>query len=602
MKRITSIALAVALFFVSIMGSTMLDGLSVSNQALPVAVYAEQTTGPQKVRNLQTVSRTKTSIRLCWQNQTHVTGYQVLMREGSDGTFQKLATVKGEPAFTAAGLKTGAAYQFKVRAFSKQKGQPADFAKSSAVLTVSTLGKGDVQKTLEPTALKPGKAERERMMQAVETALQKKDYGAFSPDARRFIKELAERLFEHYGAWETAFNGMPSLEEYFNTMFLRAINNCNGIHMTDQHSPEGRFRISLGNSTASTRTATSIISLVYNGEENPERIDHDDDLESLLHELTHCKDAFGSSSLVPLDVSWGDLVESIIYEGGATFHQKLMLPVFTNFSGCSAVYNANDTKELSFGLDTASGYARYLNVYQNLVYLAGFSAVESIEQTASLDTLKQALEENYGAETADNIWTRMCKFCKNYIENCFDGDLYQYAVETQKLLLSCIEQDIQKLDVRKPESIRRFMHIYRAYKVKTLVGVLNEEFKEITEKVFHLHRLDDLLAEKIAESGALGTFSSNKKLNKMAIKAILHADRNTFASSEDSFNTFYLPGCIATTRYEYSESGGTGRLRMYYANEKDPDCSVNYEPDVCALIEFNEEEITRIDRLPSTFD
>ena len=70
------------------------------------------------------------------------------------------------------------------------------------------------------------------------------------------------------------------------------------------------------------------------------------------------------------------------------------------------------------------------------------------------------------------------------------------------------------------------------------------------------HELDDLLIDKIVESGAM-RFTTDAKLNRMALKCVLLANNN-------SYPNIYLPPDIQNTIYKYIANG---ILQMSYEYE-----------------------------------
>ena len=108
----------------------------------------------------------------------------------------------------------------------------------------------------------------------------------------------------------------------------------------------------------------------------------------------------------------------------------------------------------------------------------------------------------------------------------------------------------------------------------------------LTNKYFDTDTLDNMLIEKIEKSGAIEKFSSNKNLNKMALKAMLLGNNNAYTRLDTDYETLFLPDNISGTKYQYYEQNGKGHLIMTYENKEERTENVG--------IDFNEEKITHI--------
>ena len=152
----------------------------------------------------------------------------------------------------------------------------------------------------------------------------------------------------------------------------------------------------------------------------------------------------------------------------------------------------------------------------------------------------------------------------------------------------CVKQEIQALDPHNPKAIKKYMDVYRNYKLKIMPSVQDEAYKLHTNEVFEIDAADELLIDKIEEAH-LFSFSNNKGLNRMAIKSILYADNNSHGVPFGD----YLPTTIHGTEYSYEEYrvGGEprGRIKAVYPYDTESDSLIEM------YFEFNETELLSID-------
>ena len=113
-----------------------------SGNSKPVSV---KTIKKVKVTSIKGVS--STSLYLQWQEVSDITGYQIYRSTSQNGTYKKIATVKGKSnlSYTDTGLSAGATYYYKIRAY-RVKGNVTEYGTSSAKQKAWTLKKVTISK------------------------------------------------------------------------------------------------------------------------------------------------------------------------------------------------------------------------------------------------------------------------------------------------------------------------------------------------------------------------------------------------------------------------------------------------------------------------
>lgn len=83
---------------------------------------------PSKVTGLSVKKKSSTSANVTWKKVTGATGYKVYMASSKNGTYKKVATVKGtsKVSYTKTKLKKNKTYYFKVVAYQKVKNEVYD--------------------------------------------------------------------------------------------------------------------------------------------------------------------------------------------------------------------------------------------------------------------------------------------------------------------------------------------------------------------------------------------------------------------------------------------------------------------------------------------
>ena len=222
-----------------------------------------------------------------------------------------------------------------------------------------------------------------------------------------------------------------------------------------------------------------------------------------------------------------------------------------------------------------------------MVYLAGYDTVEEVGRGADFTSIFDRIAKKYGKQMAYNLRLDLENLFFGYLYSNFDNDTFKLAIRVQNEIFDCIKRDIKKLDVKKPKQIRKFMEVYRNYKVKIMPEIVREipnHYTTTTTKYFDTDTLDDLLIHKIIKSGAFPAFSSNKNLNKMALKTILFGTNSLYTT----YGYGCLPSSIAHTDYKYYEENGLGHMLMNYRD---------YNGPITMQVTFNEKKVLKVEEV-----
>jgi hypothetical protein len=74
---------------------------------------------PDKTKSVSAVGKTKSTAKISWKKQGYVSGYEVYMKTSKNGSWKKVATLKGSDStsYTKKGLSKNKTYYFRVRAY-----------------------------------------------------------------------------------------------------------------------------------------------------------------------------------------------------------------------------------------------------------------------------------------------------------------------------------------------------------------------------------------------------------------------------------------------------------------------------------------------------
>ncbi len=389
-----------------------------------------------------------------------------------------------------------------------------------------------------------------KLLNNMNAELNKKD---FSKEAKEAFKDVLDSLYKNYPTWQSVYKDLPPVEEYIENNLINTIKDINSISIYDANSEEGKKLQEEGEALGKV-DANWNITMIFRGEE-----EHQEDVERFFHEIIHIK----QKNIVFNDSYYNgnEELRTIILEGSTTFNQKFVNPLTPKVGGTWAIANEKGTRKLNYNNDTGIGYLVELNAYENLVYLAGYNTMDKVEKgEISLSELKGTIAENYGQNKSNKIWDKMTEWYGTYKSEGWQSDkAYQTGIEVQKLYLECIKQDIEQLN---HNQIEKYMDIYRNYKLKNLPQVLDSNENNITNEIFDIDTLDNLMVDKIVEANVMN-FTSNEQENRKAIKAVLYASNEAYYDTSGIYQNKYLPSKIADAEYKYEN----GKMIMTYEDE-----------------------------------
>ncbi|MBR3552522.1 MAG: hypothetical protein IKN72_03930 [Clostridia bacterium] len=381
--------------------------------------------------------------------------------------------------------------------------------------------------------------------------------------ANTFFLDSFSLLYETYESWQIIYKDLPDIADYIQENLIDVIDQIKKIEMIDKDSKEGK-RV-LEEVDALAFTSNHSITVLYKDPEIANEKEHTEDLELFLHECAHCS----NPQLINQRYYCNNAtINDWFVEGEATYHSKFINPLMTEYSACWSIVSEDGTKQIEYKKETGIGYLVNLYAYENLAFLAGYDAMHAVGRYADLYYVLDTIAENYGAELEKQIWNTLCKWYNSYKANYQSDKSFQLAVDLQNLLLECIKQDILALDANNPEQVKKYMEVYRGYKLKIMPQILDEDQKLYTNQYFHVDELDELLIDKIEQSGAM-QFSEDSKMNRLALKAVLYAD-NQWHVRDDNIISAYLPPNIKDTEYTFvpQDEKHNQRMCMYMKGGK----------------------------------
>ena len=417
-------------------------------------------------------------------------------------------------------------------------------------------GTNNTQKTKE-TVIKTEKTKKitskEALLKELNKELSKKK---FSERANNLLRDVLDRLYKYYPEWQHVFKDMPSADKYIRQNFIGAIKYINSMNIIDADSPEGKEAIDDGSAFAYIVEGNDLTLYYFKGSGDV----YNDNLERLYHEVTHCRQR------MVFDDSYfegNEMFKKVIVEGGATFHMKFIRKNTSEMGGGGLITKGDDSEtELNYYNNNGEGYSFERNMYEHLIYMAGYDCINKMEmKKISLSDVKKQISRNYGSETADTIWKELKYFLKIYNENFEDEKVFNEAVKLQKIFLNFVKTDIENLNTKKPAQVRKFMNVYRSYKLRMLAKWqerIGSRLVVISDEKFNIDYYDNLMIQKIIGAGVVH-FSSDSSLNRMAVKALIFASNEYFYSVETQMGD-YIPEDLETAKYTYKEYKNSGEL------------------------------------------
>ena len=217
-------------------------------------------------------------------------------------------------------------------------------------------------------------------------------------------------------------------------------------------------------------------------------------VEFFYHEIIHCKQKntmIYSSNYFEENED----VKQLYLEGGATFHMKFTNPLTLDIRGIWSIENEKGDLTVEYNKDNGSGYLVDLNAYEKMVYLVGYNTMDKIEKgEIPLSVLEETITKKYGKKQASKFLKTMKEWYVEY-NNSYKGDkIYNLAIEFENTFLECVKQDINSLKTEK--QIKEYKKIWEHYKTKNLPQVTEEETNNITNEIFNIKSIDNMLKSK----------------------------------------------------------------------------------------------------------
>lgn len=382
----------------------------------------------------------------------------------------------------------------------------------------------------------------------------------FSDLAKQFLQEILLNKLKNYNQWRTGYLDMPDAKAYLQENLIDALKNVKSITLVDENSREGKKLAAQGWAPGETDGDLNIFVMYHDpGTALPET--HLEDLEKLDHEIKHCKDKKVLSK--PKHYKNNFDLRDLLIEGGATFHQKFVGPLSAVQGGAWAIGDCSGTKQIAYEKNNCYGYLLHLYLYETLVYLAGYRVVEDVGMGQPVMSIKKEIAQRYGAKAANRIWNGMLDLHRYFEEDVEDVDIFRFAVNLHKQILKCMQKDIERLNVKKPAQVRRYLEVYRYYKLKVMPKVYQHQYTDITDTVFDTAALDKLLIDKIIASRALPQLLPEQALNRAALLSMLYCTAMPLPG--DTY--YYVPPTISNTTFAASTTQKGGKLVMKYKDE-----------------------------------
>lgn len=151
--------------------------------------------------------------------------------------------------------------------------------------------------------------------------------------------------------------------------------------------------------------------------------------------------------------------------------------------GSWLIANENDEINIAYNKANCQGYLLEMNIYEKLVYLAGYNNVEKVEnKEAAFSIIQDAISKKYGKEETDKFFQAINDLYIEYNNTWKGEETYNLAVNLEKLFLNFMRQDISNLKTEK--ELKKFGEIYDFYTTKNIPEVRNNITGEIITNEF----------------------------------------------------------------------------------------------------------------------
>lgn len=367
------------------------------------------------------------------------------------------------------------------------------------------------KKTIEQTTVRVTQQEVEKTTKEVEqTQTIDKEYNklfkqlnkelnkkSFSKEVNKLFIDTFERLYENYPTWQKGYKDLPSREEYIKSNLIDIIKDIDKVNFYKEGSKKANKLEEEGNAFAWTTFDENDNLTVEIIAKEADKVDEEERnryVEFFYHEIIHCKQKntmIYSSNYFEENED----VKQLYLEGGATFHMKFTNPLTLDIRGIWSIENEKGDLTVEYNKDNGSGYLVDLNAYEKMVYLVGYNTMDKIEKgEIPLSVLEETITKKYGKKQASKFLKTMKEWYVEY-NNSYKGDkIYNLAIEFENTFLECVKQDINSLKTEK--QIKEYKKIWEHYKTKNLPQVTEEETNNITNEIFNIKSIDNMLKSK----------------------------------------------------------------------------------------------------------
>lgn len=165
--------------------------------------------------------------------------------------------------------------------------------------------------------------------------------------------------------------------------------------------------------------------------------------------------------------------------------------------GSWIISDENDEINIAYTKANCQGYLLEKNIYEKLVYLAGYKNIQKVEsKEESFSTIKDIISKKYGQKETDEFYKAINDLYSEYNNSWQGEEVYNLSVKVENLFLDFIKQDIKNLKTEK--EIKEYMRIYEFYKIKNIPEVRNNATGEqITIGFWGINTIDELLNNKL---------------------------------------------------------------------------------------------------------
>ncbi|MBP3255406.1 MAG: dockerin type I repeat-containing protein [Clostridia bacterium] len=398
------------------------------------------------------------------------------------------------------------------------------------------------------------------LKQMMQNEIAKKD---FSDLANQFLMEIFEELYQNYPSHQKLYKDFPNTATYINRNLINVIKDINSINLCKSGTDEANevAKYGGGYTTVSTRD----VYLIYGRFESESS--HKQDLESLFHEIIHVK------QVRTKDFSGFDY-QGLLVEGGAAFNSKFMTPYGQKSGGGGVEITINkdtdDEKNILFFKQTYPGntYAPYVHAYEMLEYALGYDLMDYFEHgNVRSEYLKSKFYEKSGVKL-DELSTALDAICNGNLTNSGKIKYYNYSKEVENAYLDMMKNELSSINASDKTSIKKFIDVYRNYKQRIMPffykGFQSKEEDNLAYQELNVLELDNLLIDKIINSGTIKKLSNNNNLNRMAIRAIVKDNRYDYYRKDKIYKDLHLPDSMDNVQYVYFENEGNGHLVLKY--------------------------------------